>query len=122
MLMNTKTNGEINFIIFKDKKDDSYTAVCLDFDIVEQGSDPSALRLSIEEAARMHLETVREFNLDEKLLNRHAPKSYWDRARVAVAAYEESLERDTRKSYTGNHKKSSLRDIWMRNPQELLPA
>lgn len=113
--MNTKQSGSVNFIIFKDTKDSLYTAVCLDFDIVEQGEDPNALRISIEEAAKMHVETVINMNLDETLLNRNAPKPYWNRARKAVADYEESLEEASTKN-----KKLSIRDIWVRNPQELV--
>ncbi|MGB4762087.1 MAG: hypothetical protein WBP12_01865 [Candidatus Saccharimonas sp.] len=116
--MNTRSSGEVNFIIFKDSNDGDYTAVCLDFDIVEQGSDLNALRDSIEEAAQMHIETIMQMNLDEKLLNRRAPEVYWNRARRAVAAYEESLDRRIGEK----PKVQNIRDIWTRNTQELLPA
>ncbi len=117
--MNTKSSGEVNFIIYKKKGDSAYTAVCLDFDIVETGDNPDKLRQSIEEAARMHIATVLEMKLSEDLLNRHAPAEYWDYARKVVADYEQSLERDERRQ---KHKAPSLSDIWMRNTQELLPA
>jgi predicted RNase H-like HicB family nuclease len=113
--MNTKTSGAVNFIIYKDTKGSDYTAVCLDFDIVEHGSDPNALRESIEEAAQLHIETIVDMNLNEKLLNRRAPEIYWNRARRAVAAYEESLEKNSLKGTN----RLRIRDIWTRNSQEL---
>ena len=115
--MNTKRSGAVNFIIYKDIKDSLYTAVCLDFDIVEQGINPELLRKSIEDAAKMHVETVINMNLNENLLNRKAPKVYWNRAKKAVAAYENSLEDEAYK-----REKLSLRDIWVRNTQELVGA
>ncbi len=117
--MNTKRSGEVNFIIFKEKTGDSYTAVCLEFDIVETGNDLEFLRKSIEEAAKLHIETVRDFNLDDSLLNRHAPKAYWDMARQVVADYESSLVKEHANQ---SHSMSLLRDLWTRNTLELLPA
>lgn len=117
--MNTKESGEVNFIIFKEKDNDEYTAVCLDFDIVESGDDIEFLRKSIEEAAKMHIETVRGFGLDDALLNRHAPEAYWDVAKKVVADYDKSLARE--RDYV-THPMPSLRDLWTRSTRELLPA
>ena len=74
---NTKNKGIMEFLVYKEG--DGYVAVCLTFDIVEEGSDPVALMASIKEAAELHLETVINQNLSEKLLNRYAPEEYWQK-------------------------------------------
>ena len=109
--MNTKAGGEVNFIIYKDSKANEYTAVCLDFDIIETGDDPDELRLSIEEAARMHITTIIEQGLSDKLLNRPAPVKYWN-----IAKKWQSI---TRRHLSANP--VSL-DMWLRDTKELVPA
>ncbi|MCX6812455.1 MAG: hypothetical protein NTW79_02440 [Candidatus Berkelbacteria bacterium] len=64
-------------MIYKRARDKNYTGVCLDLDIVEEGSDPVVLKQSLEEAAQGYLEIVCKENLSEKLLNKPAPKKYW---------------------------------------------
>ncbi len=81
---NTKTEGFIEFFIYKEK--DSYVGVCLTFDILEEGAHPELLMKSLEEAALLHLETVRKHKLSDTLLNRHAPKMYWEKYENIVAA------------------------------------
>lgn len=92
MNMNTKQKGVVNFLIYRDKDDSMYTAVCLTFDIIEQGENLQDLKKSIEEAAKLHLESVIENKLDDKLLNRGAPKMYWKKLYNAMVAYESLLE------------------------------
>ena len=132
--MNTKAGGEVNFIIYKDSKANEYTAVCLDFDIIETGDDPDELRLSIEEAARMHITTIIEQGLSDKLLNRPAPVKYWNIAKKMAEHYEASLERDyhskqisaksaTTKTKAGKSKAHPVSlDMWLRDTKELVPA
>ena len=72
----------MEFLVYKEDK--SYVGVCLTFDIVEEGDNPTELMSSIIEAAQGHLEVVRKLNLPDDLLNRHAPKGYWDRYYKAV--------------------------------------
>ena len=72
---NTKKEGVIEFLVYKEGK--SYVGVCLTFDIVEEGNDPSELMKSIREAAELHLEVVIKNDLSESLLNRYAPEEYW---------------------------------------------
>ncbi len=74
---NTKKEGTIESIIYKQGK--TYVAVCLTFDIVEEGQNPTELMKSIKEAAELHLETVVKNNLSDDLLNRYAPQEYWDK-------------------------------------------
>lgn len=72
---NTKKSGIIEYIVYKEG--DSYVGVCLTFDIVEEGSDPNKLVLSIQEAAKLHLKVVRDRNMTDELLNRYAEEKYW---------------------------------------------
>jgi len=73
---NTKDRGTMEFLVYKEGK--TFVGVCLTFDIVEEGNNPEKLMESIQEAAQGHLKVVREANMSDDLLNRHAPKEYWD--------------------------------------------
>ena len=115
-MKNTKQKGVINFLIYRDKGDSHYTAVCLSFDIVERGSDLEELKRSIEEAARLHLESVIENDLDVSLLNRSAPQKYWKKLYEAMVAYEQlSAE-------TPLEEEPAVSDIWNRSSRELVAA
>lgn len=74
--LNTKNKGTIEFLVYKEGK--TFIGVCLTFDIVEESNNPEKLMESIQEAARGHLEVVRKKNMPDDLLNRYAPKEYWD--------------------------------------------
>lgn len=117
--MNTKQQGVINFLIYRDNGDSHYTAVCLNFDIVEQGTNLQELKKSIEEAASLHLESVRENSLDDNLLNRSAPQKYWKKLYEAMVAYENMLKEQEEASA---HKAPSVSDIWNRSSGELVAA
>jgi len=73
---NTKEKGTIEFLVYKEGK--TFVGVCLTFDIVEEGSNLEKLMESIQEAAQGHLKVVRAKNMPDDLLNRYAPKEYWD--------------------------------------------
>lgn len=117
--MNTKQKGVINFLIYRDRGDSHYTAVCLTFDIVERGTDLEALKKSIEEAAALHLESVIENNLDDSLLNRSAPQKYWKKLYQAMVAYENMLKEQEDVS---EYEEPSVSDIWNRSSKELVAA
>lgn len=72
---NTKKSGLIEF--FGYSSGNKFTGVCLTFDIIEEGKNPEEVMRSVEEAAILHLRTVCEKNLSDKLLNRYAPKEFW---------------------------------------------
>jgi len=74
---NTKERGVFEFIVYPQGK--RFIGVCLTLNIIEEGKDPRELLKSLEEAAFGHLEVVRKENLSDKLLNRPAPKKYWDK-------------------------------------------
>ena len=73
---NTKGGGTMEFLVYKEGK--TFVGVCLTFDIVEEGTNPEKLMESIQEAALGHLEVVQEEDMSDDLLNRYAPKEYWD--------------------------------------------
>lgn len=76
---NTKKRGLVEFVVFQNKKRNHFVGVCLTFDIIEEGDDPESLMDSLTEAAKLHVEVVQKENLPDKLLNRYAPKRYWDK-------------------------------------------
>ncbi len=73
---NTKEKGTIEYLVYPDG--DQFVGVCLTFDIVEEGKDPTQLMESIKEAAKLHLEIVQREDMSDDLLNRFAPEEYWD--------------------------------------------
>jgi len=77
-MKNIKQQGQFRFIIFKKAGEKYYTGVCLDLDIVEQDKNPVTLRKSLEEAAQGYLEAINIKNLNDELLNKPAPKEYWN--------------------------------------------
>ncbi len=74
---NTKEKGLIEYFVYPEG--DKFVGVCLTFDIVEEGNDPGQLMESIKEAAQLHLSIVIKENMSDELLNRYAPKEYWDK-------------------------------------------
>ncbi len=86
---NTKEKGLIEYLVYKEG--DSYIGVCLSFDIIEEGEDPSKLMLSIQEAAELHLKVVREKKMTDELLNRHAEEKYWKIYFKAVAELQKPI-------------------------------
>jgi hypothetical protein len=67
----------VEFAIFPE--DDSFVGVCLTFDIVVEGNNYDEVRHQLIDAASVHIETVRKNNLSADLLNRPAPKEYWNK-------------------------------------------
>lgn len=74
---NTKKGGVVEFFVYPEK--DKYVGVCLTFDIVEEGKDPSELMESLKEAAILHIKVVTKKDLSDELLNRYAPAEYWSK-------------------------------------------
>ena len=76
---NTKKSGTARIIIIpgKDKGKDKFTAVCLDFDIIEEAKSFKQVSKQINEAVRGYIENIWKNKLSDDLLNRHAPEKYW---------------------------------------------
>ena len=66
--------------------DGSFTGVCLDLDIVEERHAAiEEAMLSINDAILSHLLTAVDLGFPKELINRSAPKKYWDKLkRLAV--------------------------------------
>ena len=74
---NTKARGGIVHFVYI-TNDKGTFGICLDFNIVEEGSNEAEVRRHLETAVGLHIDTVREHNLSDDLLNRLAPQEYWD--------------------------------------------
>ncbi len=73
---NTKKHGLARIFVFPEKG--KYTAVCLDLDIVEEAATKEDVLAQITEAVAGYVENAIKNNLDDEVLNRPAPKEYWD--------------------------------------------
>lgn len=64
-------------LVYKEA-DETYTAVCLDLDIVEENHQTlQQATMSINEAVESHLKAAGEIGFPKELINRPAPKEYW---------------------------------------------
>ncbi len=69
------------------EKDKTFTGVCLDLDIVEEGhATLQEAILSISDAITSHLQASAELGNPEELIERPAPKEYWDKLDAIVHA------------------------------------
>lgn len=77
-IKNTKKKGFYEFFVFP-KKRGHYVGICLTLNIVDEGEDPQKIMKDIISAAIGHIKIVINKNLSDELLNRPAPKEYWNR-------------------------------------------
>jgi hypothetical protein len=75
-MKNTKTAGRVTHFVYWHK--DRYIGVCLEFDIVDEDTDKEVLFERLQERAASYVAYVCEKGHDDALLNRHAPKKYWN--------------------------------------------
>ena len=73
---NTYKFGRLSFIVFKEGEE--YTAACLEFDLLAKADTKLQAIEEINDAAEAWLMNVIENKLPEELLNRPAPKRYWN--------------------------------------------
>ena len=74
-----KINLTLRFIAYEEK-DGTFTSVCLDLDLVEEGhTSMQEAILSINEAAMTHLKAAGERGFPKELINRPAPNEYWEK-------------------------------------------
>lgn len=72
--MNTLQKGSVRYIVFKDRQ--SWYAVGLEFNIVENGSSPEEARLLLFEALQGYIESARKAKLRPMVLNQKADHEY----------------------------------------------
>ena len=82
-LRNTKKSGSVTVFTYKQGK--GYLSVCLELDIVKEGSNFSEITQEMIESVIGHVQTVCKEGLSDGLLNRPAPAKYWK-------AYERFLD------------------------------
>ena len=75
-MKNTKQSGVMQFVVFCEN--DRFFGVCLDFNIIVDGLSAKEVQDRVINISYDHLNTVRKNDLDDSLLNRHAPKEYWE--------------------------------------------
>lgn len=79
MQIMTAKNYVFRVFAYKDV-DGTFTAVCLDLDIIEERfATLQQAVLSINEAIDSHVKAVTKSGFSKELLNRPAPKEYWDK-------------------------------------------
>jgi len=62
------------------EKDGSFTGVCLDLDIVEEGHTTlQEAILSLNDAILSHYNAAKKLGSPKELINRPAPKEYWNK-------------------------------------------
>ncbi|HVF69048.1 MAG TPA: hypothetical protein VNA13_00635 [Xanthomonadales bacterium] len=75
------------------EKDDSFTGICLDLDIVEEGhASLQEAILSIHDAIESHIQAAAKLGYPKELMSRPAPKEYWDRLDALVHAKPQKLD------------------------------
>lgn len=81
----------LRYIAYREK-DGSYTGVCLDLDIVEEGhASLQAAILSINDAVSCHMKVAKECGYPKELVFRPAPKEYWDILKIISQPKPQSL-------------------------------
>lgn len=102
--MNTKKNGKITFLVFKEEKAQLYTGVCLDFGIVYQNKNKKTVECELKKASLGYLETVKKEKMDDDFLNNQAEKKYFD-------LYDEFLRTETNRMGVKKEIKNPFVDV-----------
>lgn len=77
--MKTATsNQEISLTIFLYAKGKKYIGVCLELDIIDEDIDLDVLKNRMRERVESYVTYVSEKKKNVNLLNRPAPKEYWE--------------------------------------------
>lgn len=73
----TKHNPPFTLFIYRSGK--RYVGVCLELDLVDNGTDPEELEERMKKSIESYVRHVcKDDRFDERHLNRPAPKKYWD--------------------------------------------
>lgn len=73
---NTYGSGKVTFLFMKEKG--KYIGVCLEFDLIVQTDTFSEAVEEIEDYAKLWHRNIVKNRLSEKLLNKPAPRKYWE--------------------------------------------
>ena len=95
---NTKEKGFMTRIVFKENE--YFVGVCLEFDLEIEGKSLEETEEKLSDYSRAWLYNVQKNNLSDELLNRPAPKKYWEVYLRIVKAQKELAERKIKQSKT----------------------
>ena len=90
---NTKERGSLTFFTYRDEKEQLFTTVCLEMDLVKMSESEEESVKDAVLAAQHLLELVRRDELNEDVLNRAAPKEYWDLYKASQVKKPSILDR-----------------------------
>jgi hypothetical protein len=76
-MKNSKHFGEATVFIYPGK--DKYIGVCLELDLVDEDKDKDVLAERMKQRLESYVSYIHEKGFDDKLLNRPAPKKYWNK-------------------------------------------
>ena len=79
---NTYKSGRVSVIAFREAN--NYVGVCLEFNLIVRSNTLEKALDEIRDYTEGWLENVVKNKLPEKLLNKPAPKKYWDKFEKAV--------------------------------------
>ncbi len=96
LFSNTYKSGAITYLIFKEKE--KFIGVCLEFDLEVDANTLEEAKERITDYSHTWLENVANNKLSEELLNRPAPKKYWDIYKQAVKNAQQRLEAQNKAS------------------------
>lgn len=72
--------------------DETYTAVCLDLDIVEENHQSlQQAVIGINEAIESHLKAAAKLDFPKELLHRPAPKMYWKKLNELISPTQPTI-------------------------------
>lgn len=88
---NTYSSGTYTLIALKDGK--KFAGVCLEFDLITEGESINDAMEKITEYAEAWLENARKHRIPEEVLNRPAPKKYWDMFKLISVATQKRVKK-----------------------------
>ena len=109
-MKNTKKQGKFTLFVYPEKPN-YYIGVCLEFDLIQEGKTPQETMENIKKTTFNYLITIIKKKWPDYLLNRLAPKHYWEK-------YNKYLKR--REEETKKRELEKRRLFWQQYLQEYL--
>ena len=76
-MKNAKHFAEATVFIYPNK--DKYVGVCLELDLIDEDSDKEVLAERMKQRVQSYISYIHKKDFDDSLLNRPAPKKYWNK-------------------------------------------
>ena len=87
---NTYEKGRARALLYKEG--DEFVGVCLDLDILVRGKSIKKVWSCLKDMVESYIENALHNKLPDKVLNRPAPKKYWDKYRDFIEHEKKKLE------------------------------